>query len=80
MTMDENVDIFANKIKNDTKLAPGFNCVSFSQGAMLCRGYIQKSVPIGFHSFTPRFLLPVLLEARQTSHVQEHTREVASGG
>lgn len=42
MTMNDNVDVFAGKIKNDTKLANGFNCVSFSQGAMLCRGYIQK--------------------------------------
>ena len=42
MTMNENVDIFASAVKNDSKLANGFNCVSFSQGAMLCRGYIQK--------------------------------------
>lgn len=42
MTMNDNVDVFAEKVKNDSKLAQGFNCVSFSQGAMLCRGYIQK--------------------------------------
>ena len=40
--MDKNVDIFAEKIRNDTKLAGGFNCVGFSQGNSLCRGYIQK--------------------------------------
>ena len=42
MTMDKNVDVFAEKIRNDTKLATGFNCVGFSQGNSLCRGYIQK--------------------------------------
>lgn len=42
MTMDKNVDVFAEKIRNDTKLAGGFNCVGFSQGNSLCRGYIQK--------------------------------------
>lgn len=42
MTMNDNVDVFAGKIKNDTKLSSGFNCISFSQGANLCRGYIQK--------------------------------------
>jgi len=42
MTMDKNVDVFAEKIRNDTKLVGGFNCVGFSQGNSLCRGYIQK--------------------------------------
>jgi hypothetical protein len=42
MDMDRSVDIFASKIRNDTKLANGFNCIGFSQGNSLCRGYIQK--------------------------------------
>eukprot|EP01062_Namystynia_karyoxenos_P039774 TRINITY_DN2892_c0_g1_i1.p1 TRINITY_DN2892_c0_g1~~TRINITY_DN2892_c0_g1_i1.p1 ORF type:complete len:356 (+),score=163.46 TRINITY_DN2892_c0_g1_i1:79-1068(+) len=42
MTMNKNVDVFAQKIKADPKLAKGFNCVGFSQGNSLCRGYIQK--------------------------------------
>merc|ERR1719375_2407493 len=42
MTMNKNVDVFASKIKADPKLANGFNCVGFSQGNSLCRGYIQK--------------------------------------
>jgi len=40
--MDSSVDFFADKIKKDPKLANGFNCVGFSQGNSLCRGYIQK--------------------------------------
>merc|ERR1719482_1683217 len=42
MTMDKNVDVFAANIRKDPKLANGFNCVGFSQGNSLCRGYIQK--------------------------------------
>lgn len=42
MTMNKNVDIFAEKIRADPKLANGFNCVAFSQGNSLCRGYYQK--------------------------------------
>jgi len=42
MTMDRSVDVFAEKIRADPKLAQGFNCAGFSQGNMLCRGYIQK--------------------------------------
>merc|ERR1711907_924731 len=42
MTMDKSVEVFAAKIKADPKLANGFNCVGFSQGNSLCRGYIQK--------------------------------------
>ena len=42
MTMDKNVDIFAEKIRKDPKLAGGFNCVGFSQGNSLCRGFIHK--------------------------------------
>ena len=42
MNMDKSVDVFAGKIKADPKLANGFNCVGFSQGNSLCRGYIHK--------------------------------------
>lgn len=42
MTMDKNVEVFAAAIKNDTKLAGGFNAVGFSQGNSIVRGYIQK--------------------------------------
>jgi len=41
-TMDSSVDFFAQKIKEDKRLANGFNCIGFSQGNSLCRGYIQK--------------------------------------
>lgn len=42
MTMDKNVDVFAEAIKNDKNLAGGFNAVGFSQGNSVIRGYIQK--------------------------------------
>jgi palmitoyl-protein thioesterase len=42
MTMDKNVDVFAENIRKDPDLADGFHCVGFSQGNSLCRGYIQK--------------------------------------
>ena len=42
MTMNKNVDVFAQKIKADPKLANGFNAVGFSQGNSVIRGYIQK--------------------------------------
>jgi len=42
MTMDDNVDAFAERIRADPKLREGFNCVGFSQGNSLCRGYVQK--------------------------------------
>jgi len=40
--MDRNVDVFAANIRKDSRLRGGFNCVGFSQGNSLCRGYIQK--------------------------------------
>jgi len=40
--MDASVDFFADKIRSDPKLKDGFNCVGFSQGNSLCRGYIHK--------------------------------------
>jgi len=42
MTMDKNVEVFAEAIKKDPKLAGGFNAVGFSQGNSVIRGYIQK--------------------------------------
>lgn len=42
MTMDDNVEVFAAKVMKDENLKDGFNCVGFSQGNMLCRGYAQK--------------------------------------
>jgi len=42
MTMNDNVDVWAAAVKNDTRLANGFNAVGFSQGNSVIRGYIQK--------------------------------------
>merc|ERR1712147_452989 len=42
MTMNKNVDVFAEAVKKDAKLAGGFNAVGFSQGNSVIRGYIQK--------------------------------------
>jgi len=42
MTMNDNVDVWAAAIKNNTELANGFNAVGFSQGNSVIRGYIQK--------------------------------------
>eukprot|EP00656_Telonema_subtile_P055973 TRINITY_DN8836_c0_g1_i3.p1 TRINITY_DN8836_c0_g1~~TRINITY_DN8836_c0_g1_i3.p1 ORF type:complete len:179 (+),score=50.81 TRINITY_DN8836_c0_g1_i3:101-637(+) len=42
MTMNDNVDVFAKAIQNDTNLANGFNAIGFSQGNSVIRGYIQK--------------------------------------
>lgn len=47
MTMDHNVDKFAENIakecaKSEFDCSKGINCVGFSQGNSLCRGYIHK--------------------------------------
>lgn len=42
LSMDENVDVFAEKVQADPLLANGFNCIGLSQGNNICRGYIQK--------------------------------------
>jgi len=42
MTMNKNVDVFAEAIKKDSNLAGGINAVGFSQGNSVVRGYIQK--------------------------------------
>lgn len=40
--MDAFVDKFAKKVRADPELKNGFNCIGFSQGNSVCRGYIQK--------------------------------------
>eukprot|EP00949_MAST-11_sp_MAST-11-sp1_P002730 g2730.t1 len=42
MTMDENVKVFAEKIRADERLKNGFDAIGFSQGNSLIRGYVQK--------------------------------------
>eukprot|EP00756_Hemistasia_phaeocysticola_P038182 Hpha_TRINITY_DN16742_c0_g3::TRINITY_DN16742_c0_g3_i4::g.80475::m.80475/K01074/PPT; palmitoyl-protein thioesterase len=42
LDMDTSVDRFAAGIRNDTQFANGFNCIGFSQGNSLCRGYMEK--------------------------------------
>eukprot|EP01065_Artemidia_motanka_P050504 TRINITY_DN865_c0_g1_i1.p2 TRINITY_DN865_c0_g1~~TRINITY_DN865_c0_g1_i1.p2 ORF type:complete len:340 (+),score=161.42 TRINITY_DN865_c0_g1_i1:76-1095(+) len=42
MNMDKSVDLFAEQIIADPQFANGFNCIGFSQGNSLCRGYIEK--------------------------------------
>lgn len=51
MSMDESVDVFAEKVKADAHLSNGFNCVGLSQGNNICRGYIQKynNPPVNTH-------------------------------
>lgn len=42
VTMDKNVDIFAAKVRNDTKLTNGFDAIGLSQGNAVIRGYIER--------------------------------------
>eukprot|EP00754_Rhynchopus_humris_P007918 Rhum_TRINITY_DN13622_c0_g4::Rhum_TRINITY_DN13622_c0_g4_i1::g.62086::m.62086/K01074/PPT; palmitoyl-protein thioesterase len=51
MSMDRNIDIFAEKIRADPKLAGGFNAIGFSQGNSLIRGYIHKYNNPPVHTF-----------------------------
>jgi len=41
-TLDKEVESFAAFIKNDSKLAKGFNAIGYSQGNLIIRGYIEK--------------------------------------
>jgi palmitoyl-protein thioesterase len=41
LNMDKSLAVFAQKIREDPKLAQGFNAIGFSQGNSLLRGYIQ---------------------------------------
>ncbi|KAL1528540.1 hypothetical protein AB1Y20_009883 [Prymnesium parvum] len=56
MTMNDNVDVFAAAIRKDPKLKGGFNCVGFSQGNLICRGYIQKYHGIGDYPLVQNWL------------------------
>ena len=51
MTMDDNVDEWAKRIKADPKLANGFNAVGFSQGNNVIRGYMAKYNDPPVHTF-----------------------------
>eukprot|EP00979_Chaetoceros_neogracilis_P008316 scaffold1853_cov287-Chaetoceros_neogracile.AAC.18 len=51
MSMNENIDIFAQKVKADPKLSNGFNAVGFSQGNNVLRGYIAKYNDPPVHTF-----------------------------
>jgi len=42
LSMDKSLEVFADKIRKDAKLAGGFNAIGLSQGNSLIRGYIQK--------------------------------------
>ena len=42
MNLDDQVDYFANVIRNDTHLTNGFNAIGYSQGNLIIRGYIER--------------------------------------
>jgi palmitoyl-protein thioesterase len=42
VTMDKNVDIFANKVRADPQLVNGFDAFGLSQGISVLRGYIER--------------------------------------
>jgi len=51
MSMNDNVEEWAKRVKNDTNLAKGFHAVGFSQGNSVIRGYIQKYNDPPVHTF-----------------------------
>ena len=51
MSMNENIDIFAKKVKQDPKLSNGFHGIGFSQGNNVLRGYIAKYNDPPVHTF-----------------------------
>jgi len=51
MSMNNNVDEWAKRVKNDSNLAKGFHAVGFSQGNSVIRGYIQKYNDPPVHTF-----------------------------
>eukprot|EP00979_Chaetoceros_neogracilis_P008680 scaffold1925_cov162-Chaetoceros_neogracile.AAC.2 len=51
MSMNENIDIFALKVKSDPKLSNGFNAVGFSQGNYVLRWCIAKYYDPPVHTF-----------------------------
>jgi palmitoyl-protein thioesterase len=42
INMNKNVDYFAEQVRNNTKLAGGFDAFGLSQGNAIIRGYIQR--------------------------------------
>lgn len=42
VNMDKNIDIFAEKVRKDEKLANGFNAIGLSQGNSVIRGYLER--------------------------------------
>lgn len=42
MNLDDQVDYFANVVKNDPHLTSGFNAIGYSQGNLVIRGYIER--------------------------------------
>jgi len=42
MNLDDQVEYFANVVRNDVNLKNGFNAVGYSQGNLVIRGYIER--------------------------------------
>jgi len=51
MSMNKNVEIFAEKIRKDPHLKNGFHAVGFSQGNNVVRGYLAKHNDPPIHTF-----------------------------
>ena len=51
LDMNSHVDIFAQKVQSDPKLAKGFHGIGFSQGNNIIRGYIAKYNDPPVHTF-----------------------------
>ncbi len=51
MSMDDNIDEFAKRIKADDTLSNGFSAIGFSQGNNVIRGYIAKYNDPPVHTF-----------------------------
>jgi len=42
MHMDHQIQLYCDNVRNDSKLADGFNAIGFSQGTLITRGYIER--------------------------------------
>jgi len=42
MPFNQQIEVFAAVVKNDSKLAGGFNLIGHSQGGMVARGYVER--------------------------------------
>jgi len=42
ININDQVEMFAAQVQNDTNLAKGFNLVCHSQGGIICRGFIER--------------------------------------